>query len=500
MITKTMTKYDALERLTSGSFSYTYKSAYQDEISGERKFVVIKVISLNCLHFAITNKHETFKKLKREVDLLKTIKDFHHVVKFVSEVKLEQINFDFISNEMKPFTSDEMICFATEYIVGDSLYIFFKNCKDNWLEFGIRLIFQIGYVLVNCHGEGIAHRDLHPNNVIISKNSNQIDVNIIDFGFSTQIAPQQSSDSYVHQGSFPKLPRLIDSGTPTQKELKDWISGDLYCLAAILLWWLTNGDLLQRYLEKHYHLDRNDCELSSYYQEDTNNRPYLLKEKIGDDDYRNLNNIILKALNDEAIETVEKWLDALRKIEYFRQLDPGDPETPSIVLSNGVNKIKTVKLDEKTFVSKTVVTQSQWNALMGTALDVNDFQFKNASFVDAQRFIDKVNELLSNQKRQYKCRLPSKKEIEKIIDLSSTNLSTSPKNQQTVSDNDIYPLCCVDKYLELDVKERPYPYYFDKSSKAEKFYQICPAFNRHTRRWEKNVTIYTSFYLVAYKV
>ena len=488
-----MSKYNALERLPSGNFSYTYKSDYKDENSNERKFVVIKVISTISMPFNISNKQEIFKKLKREVDLLKKIKNFHHVVKFVNEVKLDQINFDSIPIEHKPFTSDDMICFATEYIDGDSLYVFFKKCRDNWLEFGIKLIFQIGYVLINCHDLGIAHRDLHPNNVIISKKNNQLDVNIIDFGFSAQIAPQQSSDSYVYHGTFPKLPRLTSSGSATQKELKDWISGDLYCLAAILLWWLTNGDLLVRYThENKYRLDRNDCELSTYYQEDTNNRPYLLKEKIGDDDYLKLNDIILKALNDETPKTVKEWLDSLREIEYFRQLDPGDPETPYIVLDNGINKIEMVKIDEKTFVTETVITLPQWNAIMGKALEVNNVQFKNASFVDAQRFIDKVNELLSNQKRQYKCRLPSKKEIEKIIDLYSTKFFV-------FNDSDIYPLCCADKYLELDIKERPYPYYFDKSSQAEKFYQICPSYSHHTRIWKKTVTIHTSFYLVLYK-
>jgi len=386
------------------------------EISTNQR-VVIKILYIN---ERIGFRHPDLQeKIKREAEILQDI-DHKYVVKFVSEVKVNDLlSSDECSEDMNEFRNRDLQCIVTEYIEGKSFESFrndYVYLPEDALKLGVRLIFQIGYGLAHAHSRQIAHRDLHPNNIIIRNHKNDLrEAVIIDFGLGRkfELLPSVNA-SELAKGTFRAPEMTNDKFVPT---LENCTSADLFSLVATFLWWLTDGAssslILIRDLdnkERRYH------GLNRYIKD---SRPEGIFNIIGKDRWKKLNEIIDNVLVDPSVEpciertpkTVTEWLDKLREI--FPDYDPGDPSEGYFEdLGNGV-AIEMIKVPERDiYLSKIAITIEQWQEIMGIspfdtrANEDLKLTAKGLNFDEINDFIKKLN-LLTN--KHY--RLPISDEI-----------------------------------------------------------------------------------------
>ena len=76
------------------------------------------------------------------------------------------------------FEANNTAYFVMEYLDGCNLKDYMNNHKLS-IEESVDIIAKIGSILKHMHSEGIIHRDINPNNIMICKNGN---IKLIDFG------------------------------------------------------------------------------------------------------------------------------------------------------------------------------------------------------------------------------------------------------------------------------------------------------------------------------
>jgi serine/threonine protein kinase len=144
-------KYKIIEQIGSGSFGEIYKG----ENTRTNEFVAIKIEPIS----------SNYKLLKNE-----------------------SIIYQYLTNttgipNVKWFGKDETNYYMVINLLGDSLQTI-KNVKGN---FSLKLVLQIGIqiitILKTIHDKGLVHRDIKPDNFLLSKDVKNKQLYIIDFGF-----------------------------------------------------------------------------------------------------------------------------------------------------------------------------------------------------------------------------------------------------------------------------------------------------------------------------
>lgn len=144
-------KYTLLEKIGEGSFG----SIYRGQNIRTREYVAIKV-----------------EPIKNETKLLKN----------------ESIVYQYLNNiqgipSVKWFGKDSTNYYMVIDLLGQSLQSL-KNVRD---RFSLPLVLQIGIQVINLlktiHEKGLVHRDIKPDNFLLSRNPNDKNIYIIDFGF-----------------------------------------------------------------------------------------------------------------------------------------------------------------------------------------------------------------------------------------------------------------------------------------------------------------------------
>ncbi|MDJ0649198.1 MAG: serine/threonine-protein kinase [Xenococcaceae cyanobacterium MO_188.B19] len=130
---------------------------------------------------------------------------------------------------------DNLPCFAMDFIPGLSLYHLVQIQGPLSETKALEYIEQIGSALVVCHGKGIIHRDVHPNNILIRQDNNQ--AVLIDFG----IAATMNTSRYTHSGNQAFAPwEQIVPCKETEKSKTPQV--DIYTLAASLYYLVTGKE------------------------------------------------------------------------------------------------------------------------------------------------------------------------------------------------------------------------------------------------------------------
>jgi len=144
-------KYTLLEKIGEGSFG----SIYRGQNIRTREYVAIKV-----------------EPIKNETKLLKN----------------ESIVYQYLNNSpgipsVKWFGKDATNYYMVIDLLGQSL----QSLKNVRGRFSLQLVLQIGIKIIDLlktiHDKGLVHRDIKPDNFLLSRNPTDTNIYIIDFGF-----------------------------------------------------------------------------------------------------------------------------------------------------------------------------------------------------------------------------------------------------------------------------------------------------------------------------
>jgi tRNA A-37 threonylcarbamoyl transferase component Bud32/tetratricopeptide (TPR) repeat protein len=153
-------RYEVLQRVGAGSFAIVYKA---------RDLQLDRITALKVLHAEKTADIDMARFL-REAQLVSEMR--HRNI--VSCYRLSQWN--------------GIVYAALEYVEGRSLLDLFADGKMPWRE-SVRLALQVCQGMQHSHSLGIVHRDLTPNNVLITTDevSGQAVAQILDFGLARTV-------------------------------------------------------------------------------------------------------------------------------------------------------------------------------------------------------------------------------------------------------------------------------------------------------------------------
>lgn len=151
---KQVGKYEIGDKLGSGSYAEVKKATHVDT----REVFAIKIIDRQKLH-----QENMEEQLRREIAVMKNLKHEHVV------------------NLKEVMVSSNRIYLVMELIEGGELVAKLKAEKQFDEDVARRYFQQLVFGLDYCHRQGIAHRDLKPQNLLLDKNDN---IKIADFGLA----------------------------------------------------------------------------------------------------------------------------------------------------------------------------------------------------------------------------------------------------------------------------------------------------------------------------
>ena len=162
-------KFNFISIISQGSFGKV--KLYEDKIFKQRKFAIktIKKVDMN---------KSQFKLVKKENDILR-IMDHPGIVIYYSTIEDEN-NFHIIMENLSGLDAGKLLKNKTNKLSIESLkYILFQ------------ILCAINYI----HYNGIIHKDIKMENIILINNDQKYDVKIIDFGLSEEINNKTSQIS-----------------------------------------------------------------------------------------------------------------------------------------------------------------------------------------------------------------------------------------------------------------------------------------------------------------
>lgn len=200
-------KYELLERVGQGGMAVVYRGLDRTL----RRHVAVKV-----LHRHLADHDEARDRFEREA---------HAVAKLRHENILEI--FDYSGN----LGGESYI--VTEFIDGKTLKQFVTDHPPRFAEIGAMIVVQICRALSHAHGQGVLHRDVKPENVMIRSDGV---VKLTDFGISQMVDAQRMTVTGQLLGSPAYMSPEHVEGRPLD------FRTDVFA-AGIVLYQLTVGKL-----------------------------------------------------------------------------------------------------------------------------------------------------------------------------------------------------------------------------------------------------------------
>jgi serine/threonine protein kinase len=195
-----------------------------DEI-GEGKFGLVKL----GIHFK-TKERVAIKIIKKEsmnVSDLELVKGEIDIMKLCRHPNVVRL--------LDHFENSEYIFIVMEYLSGGDLgnHLHVKNFNFTEKR-ASEILFQIAQGLNYLHSYGVLHRDLKPDNIMLSDSSENATIKIMDFGLSKILAPQEKVKDGFGTLSFVAPEVLIRQ--PYNKQIDIWSMG-------VTLYYMLTGAL-----------------------------------------------------------------------------------------------------------------------------------------------------------------------------------------------------------------------------------------------------------------
>lgn len=197
------------------------------KVIGSGQFGAVYEVEKNNVHYAAKVYHDHIllreyrgndNRIKREVDILKKV-DSDYLIKYYDDFKF--------NNQV----GVKEYCVIMELCVGDNLTNFLEKNK---LSFDEKIILFKGILkgVGDLHKEGILHRDIKPDNIVVEKNGK---IKIIDYGLAKLIDFTSITSTGTQIGSplFMAPEQFKDSKNIDER-------ADIYALGVVLYNILTN--------------------------------------------------------------------------------------------------------------------------------------------------------------------------------------------------------------------------------------------------------------------
>ena len=196
--------YDIKEKIGEGKYASVYKAKHKPS----ERIVAIKIIEKENL-----NSNE-FNMIKNEIDILK-------ICQHPNIVKLYDVYEDI-----------ERIHIIMELIEGPDLFCYLEQ-KDFDIEESEanKIINKLSSALYYLNVFGIVHRDIKPENILLTNNSLNYDIKIIDFGLGIILGPKEKSEQPFGTVSYAS-PEVL-CGNEYDKSVDIWSLGILTYLLLV---------------------------------------------------------------------------------------------------------------------------------------------------------------------------------------------------------------------------------------------------------------------------
>ncbi|MEH2408546.1 serine/threonine protein kinase [Nostoc sp.] len=199
-------KYTIEKELGEGGFGITYLAR-----DNQGRYIVIKTLN---------------DKVQRRSDFAKFQQDFLN-----EAIKLAKCSHPHIVKIDEVIYENPLWCIVMEYIAGEDLASRINNQGVLSEAEALRYIQQIGEALIVVHNNGLLHRDLKPQNIMLrSGNSEAV---LIDFGIAREFTPNLTqTHTQIFSDGFAPIEQY-------DKRAKRGAYTDVYALAATLYSVLT---------------------------------------------------------------------------------------------------------------------------------------------------------------------------------------------------------------------------------------------------------------------
>jgi serine/threonine protein kinase len=192
---------------------------------GEGKFGLVKLGIHKSTHQRVAIKIIKKSQMKdNDAELVKSEIDIMKLCHHPNVVRL-----------LDHFENAEYIFIVMEYLSGGSLkdYFIIKKYKFDEKR-ASEIMFQLGLGLQYLHQYGVVHRDLKPDNIMMTETENMSQIKIMDFGLSKIMGPKEHVVDGFGTLSFVAPEVLVR--TPYNKEVDIWSLG-------IILYYMLTGIL-----------------------------------------------------------------------------------------------------------------------------------------------------------------------------------------------------------------------------------------------------------------
>lgn len=279
-------KYTIEKELGEGGFGITYLAK-----DNQGNLVVIKTLN---------------DAIKKRADFAKFQQDFIN-----EAIKLAKCNHPHIVKIYEVINEDDLWCMVMEYIDGEDLGTLVENHGILSEDIALKYIQQIGEALTVVHNNGLLHRDIKPQNIMIRFGKSE--AVLIDFGIAREFTPNLTK-------THTKI--LSDGFAPIEQydaRAKRGAFTDVYALAATLYSLLT-GELPNIAPMRAIGTELEDAK--------------KINSKISD----RVNDAIIKGMEikpENRPQSVENWLELLG-IEVVSKTysAPSNPINSPIIISS----------------------------------------------------------------------------------------------------------------------------------------------------------------------